>query len=51
MAVTPAVFFRFGRRAAERSLARDGADPLSNAAPSRAARSDTLRAPNGGEIR
>ncbi|RIL07217.1 MAG: CusA/CzcA family heavy metal efflux RND transporter [Proteobacteria bacterium] len=28
MAVTPAVFFRFGRRAAERYLAREAADPL-----------------------
>lgn len=28
MAVTPAVFFRFGRRAAEQSLARQGQDPL-----------------------
>ncbi len=29
MAVTPAVFFHFGRRAAEQSLARHGPDPLS----------------------
>jgi CzcA family heavy metal efflux pump len=28
MAVTPAVFFRFGRRAAERYLAREAEDPL-----------------------
>ncbi len=34
MAVTPAVFFRFGRRAAEQSLARHGSDPLSTPEPS-----------------
>jgi hypothetical protein len=28
MAVTPAVFLRFGRKAAERYLAREAADPL-----------------------
>ena len=28
MAVTPAVFFAFGRRAAERAIARDAVDPL-----------------------
>ena len=28
MAVTPAVFFAFGRRAAERALAREAGDPL-----------------------
>ena len=28
MAVTPAVFFKFGRRAAERSLEREARDPL-----------------------
>jgi len=28
MAVTPAVFFQFGRRAAERALAREAGDPL-----------------------
>ena len=33
MAVTPAVFFRFGRKAAERALARARADPLNAPAP------------------
>ena len=28
MAVTPAVFFKFGRRAAEHYLARESGDPL-----------------------
>jgi len=37
MAVTPAVFFRFGRRAAERTLARAAGDPL-DAIPAVAAR-------------
>lgn len=36
MAVTPAVFFRFGRRAAERYLAREAGDPL-DAIPAAAA--------------
>ena len=36
MAVTPAVFFHFGRRAAEQSLARHGADPLSTTEPAAA---------------
>lgn len=39
MAVTPAVFFHFGRRAAEQSLARHGHDPLSTPEPSPATRS------------
>ncbi len=39
MAVTPAVFFRFGRRAAEQSLARHGSDPLSTPEPSPVAES------------
>jgi len=33
MAVTPAVFFKFGRKAAERALARAQHDPLNEAAP------------------
>ena len=40
MAVTPAVFFHFGRRAAQQSLARHGGDPLSMPEPARAAVSD-----------
>ncbi|MDP3073821.1 MAG: hypothetical protein Q8N18_26285 [Opitutaceae bacterium] len=35
MAVTPAVFFRFGRKAAERALARARIDPLAEPAPKR----------------
>ena len=39
MAVTPAVFFHFGRRAAEQSLARHGEDPFQPSEPGSAARS------------
>lgn len=33
MAVTPAVFFKFGRKAAEKYIARDQADPLDEVSP------------------
>jgi Cu/Ag efflux pump CusA len=33
MAVTPAVFFKFGRGAAERALAREVGDPLDAGSP------------------
>jgi len=33
MAVTPALFFKFGRRAAEHALAQAGRDPLDSPAP------------------
>jgi Cu/Ag efflux pump CusA len=39
MAVTPAVFFHFGRRAAEQSLARHGRDPFQSTDSSPVARS------------
>ena len=39
MAVTPAVFFHFGRRAAEQSLARYGSDPFEPSGPPSVAQS------------
>ena len=50
MAVTPAVFFKFGRKAAEEYVAREEVDPLDavEAVPAKAAR--RLNSDGNGEL-